>query len=244
MRSDAKASSAGSNQGQAAGLGSIVRGAFAGRGAPAGAGGSSAPSGRAALLAIGVLAALLLAPAASANVFTRAQTAHFGADGTADSSLPAPSATAFDQTSSTLYVESSSPGQIHAFDIPAHTPSGGSFPIGSGQMHGRNLLCHRGRQLRHRIGRQHLPRHHQSRPLRLRLRRRRRWAGIFRFRCHRPLARRALRSTRPAKSSSPNSRLRRDRSVATTPPATSSARSACPRKGTAPRRSHSTQRTI
>jgi hypothetical protein len=136
VRHHAKASSAGSTQGQGRRLGSFLRGALAPRAFSIGVDGSGGPSARR-RLAIGLLAAalglLVLAPGSTASILTRARTASFGADGTVATDFGNPGSLAFDQASDKLYVLdrvdfSGSSALLHAFDTPALSPSGGAFP--------------------------------------------------------------------------------------------------------------------
>jgi hypothetical protein len=84
--------------------------------------------------AVGILvvsAAALNASTASA-VLIYPQAASFGADGTSGSSFGEIRQAAFDQAGNRLYVLTSSPPRIHAFDVSApgtYTPVGGAFPV-------------------------------------------------------------------------------------------------------------------
>ncbi|HXR31932.1 MAG TPA: SMP-30/gluconolactonase/LRE family protein, partial [Solirubrobacterales bacterium] len=132
MTSHAKASSAESTLRKASGLERIVRGGLSAAVASRAAGGSGAPSHRRTRLAVALaLAAFLLlalAPSSMA-VLIRAKTATFGPDGTASSSFGNPSQLAFNQANDKLYVLASGSSTIHAFDVPAITPSGAPFPL-------------------------------------------------------------------------------------------------------------------
>jgi hypothetical protein len=98
-----------------------------------------------------VIALLAIAPSAMA-VLTRAKTASFGPDGTSGSTFLVPGTTsggvkqlAFDQANGTLYAldknESAETGQMYAFDAPALTPLGGSFPLATGNLNGEPDLA-------------------------------------------------------------------------------------------------------
>jgi len=87
------------------------------------------------LLAI-CLALLALAPAASADVTTRAQVGSFGPDGTGTSLFPAtsgfkyaPYELAFDQSAQRLFARDAVLAKLYAFDVPANSPAGGAFPL-------------------------------------------------------------------------------------------------------------------
>lgn len=84
-------------------------------------------------LLVAALTLLSLVPTASAFT-TRPKIAEFGSDGTAASTFRDPESLAFDQAKDRLYVVDraglgNGPNTLYAFDAPAHTLSGGAFPL-------------------------------------------------------------------------------------------------------------------
>ncbi len=124
MRRHAKASSAGSNSGQARSLGSFLRGAFATRGAADDAAGSGAPAHRTArpqtlaLLCLAVAAAMALTAAPALAVSTHPYTGtSFGPDGAAGSeTFTSVQGVAVDQISGNVYVFDAATGKVYKFD--------------------------------------------------------------------------------------------------------------------------------
>jgi virginiamycin B lyase len=109
VRSHAKASSAGSNSGRGASLGSVI-----------------------ATLALAFAATACLLPGSAFAAETRALSESFGTGGTNASSFSSPAPLAFDQGNKHLYVFEQGTNEVHGFDssTPAtHTPLGGSFPL-------------------------------------------------------------------------------------------------------------------
>lgn len=140
MTHKAKASSAANRDGSGFLAAVLGRNADATRAPSLRATGSGAPSRRGARLATGLLACALVllvaAPGAMANL-TRAQTEAFGDDGTLSSRFHrGPHQLGFDQGSDRLYTyftastaANFNEKRIAAFDAPAHSPSGGNFPV-------------------------------------------------------------------------------------------------------------------
>lgn len=127
MRSDAKASSAGSTLRQAGGLGRIVRGAIAIRGRFSDAGGSGAPSrGRLPLaaLALVALAALTFVAAPASAVEPPTFLSSFGPDGTEGTNFGNfRGGIGVDQQTGDVYVDSgtgSAVGTLYKFDADGH----------------------------------------------------------------------------------------------------------------------------
>jgi len=136
VRRHAKASSPGSTSGGGDSLGSSFRGATTARNAPGDAEGIGAPSRRPTHFALGVLVAVLtlLALASSAMAFTTRypKIASFGLDGTSSGFFNSPGALALDQADEKLFALDLAPiasPTLHAFDLPAHTSAGGTFPL-------------------------------------------------------------------------------------------------------------------
>jgi hypothetical protein len=146
LRRHSKASSVGSTQRQATGLGRIFRGAFATRGASLGSEGSGVPSrrlpGSLAILTVSLTLAACLVPGSALAVETRPPIESFGSEGTSGTKkFEFPSALAFDQSNKRLYALdqiaafSSEPGSVFGFDTSApgtYTSLGGEFPLAVG----------------------------------------------------------------------------------------------------------------
>jgi len=123
VRSDSKASSAGSTTGQGISLGSFVRGAFAIRGASGDADGSGALAGRGAaprlLVLLGAIlaTAMILASSAFAAETRPATGLSFGPDGAGGSaSFAGLRSLAIDQASGDVYAYDSSAQKVYKFD--------------------------------------------------------------------------------------------------------------------------------
>jgi hypothetical protein len=140
VRSDAKASSAGSTSGQGTSLGSFVRGAFAIRGGAGGADGSGARGAR----SIGAASARLLTVLCLSIFATLASSAlaaqthpytgvSFGPDGVGGSAnFESAAAVAVDPVNGDVYVYDSSAGKIYKFDstgAPVNFPATGANAI-------------------------------------------------------------------------------------------------------------------
>jgi sugar lactone lactonase YvrE len=114
VRRTSKASSAGSNSGQSAGLGAARR------------------PGALLALFLALFATACLLPGSALAAETRLPVESFGPDGTAGTSFEYPSTLAFDQGNKHLYALDQAPAKIYGFDTStpgAHTPLGGNFPV-------------------------------------------------------------------------------------------------------------------
>jgi hypothetical protein len=138
LRSHAKASTAGSNQRQAKGLGRIFRGAGAGRGSSLDCRGSGAPScRRAPLLVVAALASLFLIALAAAPAFAAEPEFEFvkafGPDGTNASGFASGGSVAVDQTAGLVYVLDVEANALFKYDLEGNPVDfGGSGPNISG----------------------------------------------------------------------------------------------------------------